>query len=91
MADLPLDRHIERNANGRPQIAGRRVTVADIAILHLRQGESIEAIAENFDLAPAAVAAALAFYFDHKDEIDKAIEDEGRRGGSQESTYVNGD
>ena len=62
-----------------------------IAILHLRQGESIEAIAENFDLAPAAVAAALAFYFDHKDEIDKAIEDEGRRGGSQESTYVNGD
>ncbi len=79
MSDLSLDRHIERNANGRPQIAGRRVTVADIAILHLRQGESIEAIADNFDLPPAAVAAALAFYFDHKKEIDQAIEAESGR------------
>lgn len=76
--DASLDRHIERNTNGRPQITGRRVTVADIAILHLRQGEGIEAIAEDFDLPPAAVAAALAFYFDHKAEIDQAIKDESR-------------
>lgn len=79
MPNLSLDRHIERNANGRPQIAGRRVTVADIAILHIRQGERIEAIADDFDLAPAAVAAALAFYFDHRAEIDQAIEAEAGR------------
>lgn len=78
METLTLDRYIERDSHDRPRIAGRRVTVADVAILHLRQGESIEAIADNYTLTPAAVYAAMAFYFDHKAEIDQAIEDEGQ-------------
>jgi len=78
MTTLPLDRYIERDSHDRPRIAGRRVTVADIAILHLRQGEAIEAIADNYDLTPAAVYAAMAFYYDHRNEIDQAIEAEGQ-------------
>ena len=78
MTTLTLDRYIERDSHNRPRIAGRRVTVADVAILYTRQGERIETIADDFDLTPAAIAAALAFYFDHKAEIDKDIEAEGR-------------
>ena len=77
METLTLDQYIERDYDNRPHIAGRRVTVADVAILYTRQGERIETIADDFDLTPAAVAAALAFYFDHRAEIDQDIEAEG--------------
>ena len=78
MTTLTLDRYIEIDDKGRPHIADRRVTVADVAVLHLQQSESIEAIAENYYLSPAAVHAAMAYYYDHQAEIDQAIEDEGR-------------
>lgn len=72
-----LDRHIEIMPNvrgGRPRIAGTRITVADISIMHLRLGQSLEEIAGKYDLALADVHAAMAYYYDHRSEVDADIE-----------------
>lgn len=71
-----LDRHIECTdgvRGGRPRIAGTRITVGDIVLFHRRLGQSIEEIAGRFDLDLASVFAAMAFYYDHRTEVDAAI------------------
>lgn len=77
MALLLLDRHIEITPDtrgGKPRIAGTRIAVADIVILHRRLGYGIEEIAGTYDLPLAAVYAAMAYYYDHRSEIDASIE-----------------
>ena len=72
-----LDRHIEITPEvrgGRPRIAGTRITVADIVIMHLRLGQSLEEIAGKYNLDLADVYAAMAYYYDHRSEIDGSIE-----------------
>ena len=73
-----LDRHIEMTPDvrgGRPRIiAGTRITVADIVIMHLRLGQSLEEIVGKYDLELADVYAAMAYYYDHRSEIDGSIE-----------------
>lgn len=73
-----LDQHIETTpeiAGGKPRIAGHRITVQNIVILHDRMGQSADEIASEYDLTLADVYAALAYYFDHRIEIDKSIEE----------------
>jgi uncharacterized protein (DUF433 family) len=63
-------------AGGKPRIRGRRITVQDIAIWHDRRGTSADEIAAEYDLTLADVYAALAYYFDHREEIDsRMVED----------------
>lgn len=88
MATRMLDEHIETTpsvAGGKPRIAGHRVTVQSIVVWHERMGKSADEIAAEYDLELADVYAALAYYFDHRIEIDKSIRDretfvEGLRG-----------
>lgn len=71
-----LDRHIEQTPGtrgGRPRVAGTRITVDDLVIMHLHLGQSLEQIAGKYRLTPAAVHAAMAYYFDHKAEVDAQI------------------
>ena len=73
MSSKTLDEHIELTpdtAGGRPRIRGRRITVQDIAIWHERLGKSADEIASDYHLSLADVHAALAYYFDHREEID---------------------
>lgn len=73
MSSRTLDEHIELTpdtAGGKPRIRGRRVTVQDIAIWHERLGKSADEIASEYDLSLGDVHAALAYYFDHREEID---------------------
>jgi uncharacterized protein (DUF433 family) len=73
-----LDQHIEITpgvAGGKPRIAGRRITVQNIAIWHEWKGHSADEIATEYDLTLADVYAALAYYYDHHLEIDEAIKD----------------
>ncbi|MBM4467080.1 MAG: DUF433 domain-containing protein [Chloroflexi bacterium] len=75
--EIVLDHHIEITPDvrgGRPHIAGTRITVADIVIMHLRLGQSLEEIAGKYDLDLAGVYAAMAYYYDHRAEIDGSIE-----------------
>jgi len=59
--------------SGRPRIDGTRITVAEIALLHLRMGHTPIEIAGRYDLPLAAVYAALAFFFDHREKIEADI------------------
>ena len=76
-----LDRHIEVTSElpgvePRPRIAGHHIRVTDIVILHLRLGLSLGEIAARYDLDMAPLYAAIAYYFDHKEELDRTIEDD---------------
>jgi uncharacterized protein (DUF433 family) len=76
MTDLTLDRHIEATpgiAGGRPRIAGHRITVRDIVVLHQHLGKGVDEICAEYGISLADVHAALAYYFDHRDQIDKDI------------------
>jgi uncharacterized protein (DUF433 family) len=68
-----LDDHIDvtsDTAGGKARIRGHRITVQDIAIWHERLGQSSDEIAAEYDITLADVYAALAYYFDHREEID---------------------
>ena len=57
---------------GRPTIAGHRIAVIDVAVW-LRQGMTPDEIARQFHLTLAEVHAALAYYHDHKAELDERM------------------
>ncbi|MBI2434537.1 MAG: DUF433 domain-containing protein [Candidatus Hydrogenedentes bacterium] len=69
-----LDQHIEITPGvmgGKPRIAGRRITVEDIVVWHERMGITPDEIASEYDLTLADIHAALAYYFDHREELDR--------------------
>ena len=77
MSSRTPDEHIELTpdtAGGRPRIRVRRITVQNVAIWHERLGRSADEIAAAYDLTLADVYAALAYYFDHRAEIDQRID-----------------
>ena len=79
MVTKSLDQHIVITPgvkSGRPRIAGHRITVQDIVIWHEWMGRSVDEIANDYNLSIADVYAALAFYHDHREEIDKQIKDD---------------
>jgi len=81
MTPKTLDQHIETTpgvCGGRPRIAGHRITVRQIVIWHDRLGRSADEIAAEYDLGLSDVYAALAYYFDHRQEIDQDLEDSVR-------------
>ncbi len=65
---------------GAPRIAGSRIRVKDVAIWHIHQGLSPDEIITRWPhLTLAGIHAALAYYYDRKDEIEAEIEaDEAR-------------
>jgi uncharacterized protein (DUF433 family) len=60
---------------GKPRIAGRRITVQNIAIWYERLGLSADQIATDYQLSLAEVHAGLAYYFAHRDEVEQSIRD----------------
>lgn len=78
MITKTLDGHIEITegiTGGKPRIAGHRITVQNIVLWHELLGRSADEIAAEYDLTLADVYAALAYYYDHRAEIDKSIEE----------------
>jgi uncharacterized protein (DUF433 family) len=55
-------------------IAGSRIRVIDVVIWHEKMGQSVDEILTDFpQLTPGDVYAALAYYWDHRDEIEQRI------------------
>lgn len=78
-------KHIVREEGvlgGRPHIARRRIGVSHIAWWY-SQGVTAEQLAAEYGLAPAEVHAALVYYYDHKDEIDRALAEEAAEHAAQ--------
>ncbi len=64
---------------GKPRIAGHRIRVMDIVVCHEQQGMSPDEIVSIYpSLTEDDVHAALAYYFDHRDEIQRDIKEERR-------------
>lgn len=73
---MPVHERIEINpliCGGKPHIAGHRITVANVAVWHERMGKSVDEIADEHDLSLADIHSALAYYFDHLEEIDRSL------------------
>ncbi len=59
---------------GKPRIAGTRIQVKHIVVLHERQGVSpAEIVSEYPHLTLAGIYAALAYYHDHREEVNTDI------------------
>jgi uncharacterized protein (DUF433 family) len=70
---IPIN-YIERKPNSdKYRIVGKGVTVEFLAQFINDPEWSIERICENYNLTPAEVHSAWAFYYDHQDEIDKRL------------------
>ncbi|HEY3289414.1 MAG TPA: DUF433 domain-containing protein [Anaerolineae bacterium] len=68
-----LDRYIVSTAEvlgGKPRIAGHRIAVTHIKAWRLMRGMTEAEISEAYDLPLQAVYAAMAYYYEHKTEID---------------------
>lgn len=69
--------HIELVDDGfggkEPVVVGTKITVHEIAAMFVLQHSSVEWIVENFDLTPAQIYAAISYYYDHQDQIDREI------------------
>ena len=72
--------HIEASpdvCSGKPRIAGTRIRVQDIVAMHEWHGMSADEIVAGYPhISLADVYAALAYYHDHRDEIDRHIKDD---------------
>ncbi len=75
-----LKQHIEitpGTCGGKPRIAGHRIRVQDIVTWYEKLGMSADEIVYNYPtLTLADVYAALAYYFDHREEIERDIQEE---------------
>lgn len=74
-----FEKHIEVTpevAGGKPRIAGHRITVQNVVVWHERLGMSADEIATEYGVTLADVFAALAYYYDHRGEIEQVIQDD---------------
>ena len=81
MTTIPTDiKHIVRTPGvygGKPCIEGHRIAVHDIAVSHTQGYSPEQIVSEHYPtLTLAQVYAALLYYYDHKDEIDREITEE---------------
>jgi uncharacterized protein (DUF433 family) len=66
--------HIRLDKQGRPWLDDTNVKVVEVVLDHLAYGWNAETIQENHaHLSLAQVYAALAWYYDHQDEVDAEI------------------
>ncbi len=72
--------HISCNpgvCGGKPCIAGTRIRVQDVFVWHELQGRGPDEIVSQFpQLTMAGVYAALTYYWDHRDEIQRQMSEE---------------
>ena len=59
---------------GKPRVAGTRMKVQHIALEYVHMDWSVEQICESHPrLTPATVHAALSYYYDHQEEIERDL------------------
>ena len=72
---------MKQGASGpKPRIAGKGINISALAIWHEKMGISVDEIVREYNLTRAEIYAGLAYYHDHKAEIDAQI--------LQEEAYV---
>lgn len=64
--------------SGRPIIAGTTLRVQDVAAHHIYRHYTPDELAYQLGISLTQVHAALAYYYEHKDEIERQIEEDDR-------------
>jgi uncharacterized protein (DUF433 family) len=68
--------HIEQRPNGKLYVAGTPFKVRQIALDHIAYGWDANQIQrEHPQLTLGQIHAALGYYYDHKQELDREIEE----------------
>lgn len=62
--------------NGRPCIAGTGLRVIDVVMASIFHGRAPGEIASDYDISLAEAHAALAYYYQHKAELDQDIREQ---------------
>ena len=72
-------KHVLLWPDGTPTVSGTRLKVKHVAAMHRYSGKSPEALVESFPPHTLAeMCSALAFYYDHKDAMDRQMEEDER-------------
>lgn len=89
--DNILTQHIEKTpgvCGGRARIAGHRIRVVDVVAWHEKRGQSPDEIVAMFPgITLADVHAALAYYFDHREEIEAEFRQDAALGDTLRARY----
>jgi uncharacterized protein (DUF433 family) len=91
VAQASLDSYIRADPGirgGKPRIDGTRITVSDVVLWHLHMGMPFEQIAGDYRLSLSAVHAAMAYYYDHREAVDKRMGEEDARAKEFEKQSV---
>lgn len=59
--------------SGRPCLVGTTLRVSDIVMASIFHNRTPGEIASDYEISLAQVHAALAYYYEHKDELDEDI------------------
>jgi uncharacterized protein (DUF433 family) len=66
--------HLVKDAKKGMMVEGTRYRVRHLVVEHLEYGWSAEELQRNHaELPMSAIYLALAYYYDHKDEVDREI------------------
>ena len=95
MAILTDYKHIQLDQRGIPKIAGSTMKVIELVMAHLSLGWTAEEIHVNHpDLSLSQIYSALAYYWENKQELDRAIQADLKfaqilRKNTSQSLFVN--
>lgn len=67
---------ITKNPNvrgGKPCVAGTGLRVTDLVFAHIFHNRTADDVAADYNISLAQVYASLAYYYQHKAELDKDI------------------
>lgn len=74
--NINLIRSNPKVRGGRPCIVGTGLRVSDVALAHLCHHQTPDEIAAGYAVPLAAVYAALAYYYEHKADIDADLREQ---------------
>lgn len=78
--------HISLDSASVPVLTGTRIKVVEIALDHLAHGSDAEEIHRQFPfLTLGQIHSALAYYYDHQEEVDQDIAGRLRKVGEIQS------
>ena len=89
MTIVPLE-YIEVDERGVAKLIGSRIKVMHLVMARRGDGLSVEQLMEQYPhLTPSQVLTALAYYHDHKAEVDRQIEESLRYSDEMRAKHPN--
>jgi uncharacterized protein (DUF433 family) len=73
---------------GRPCIVGTGLRVSDVVMAHLYHNQTPDEIAVGYGVSLAGVYATLAYYYEHKAEIDTDIREQIEKARNLKNDWI---